>query len=242
MGNIRREPAVTYPVLVPNRKGLARAFDADARDVAVFASATETFAQRNLNTTVEGALEMFTETVAEAREAGSTVRGYVSMCFGDPWEGDVPITQVVDVALRLLAMGCTSLSLGDTIGTGTAGHVRTLLTALFDAGVPAEQIAMHFHDTYGQALANVESALTLGITEFDSSAGGIGGCPYARSATGNLATEDLVWMLRGLGLDPGINLHRLVATSRWMAGHLGRASPSRVVAALSPSDDRAEAP
>jgi hydroxymethylglutaryl-CoA lyase len=238
MAGIERRPDVSYPVLVPNTKGLWRAFDAAARDVAVFASATETFARRNLNTTVDGALEMFAEPISLARQAGARVRGYVSMCFGDPWEGDVPIGQVVAVAVRLLEMGATSLSLGDTIGTGTPGHVRALLTGLLDAGVPVDRVAVHFHDTYGQALANVEAALALGVREFDSSAGGIGGCPYAGSATGNLATEDLVWMLRGLGLDPGVDLDALVATSRWMAGHLGRPSPSRVVAALSPSDDR----
>jgi hydroxymethylglutaryl-CoA lyase len=156
------------------------------------------------------------------------------MCFGDPWEGEVPIRQVVDVATRMLRLGCTELSLGDTIGVGTAGHVAALLDALVDAGVPVERIALHCHDTYGQALANTLTALGRGVRTVDASAGGLGGCPYAKSATGNLATEDLVWQLHGLGIDTGIDLDALVATSVWMAGRLGRPSPSRAVQALAP--------
>ena len=154
------------------------------------------------------------------------------MCFGDPWEGGVPIDQVVDAGQRLLDLGATQLSLGDTIGVGTAGHVGALLDAFGAAGVGVERLAMHFHDTYGQALANAQASLRHGITTFDASAGGLGGCPYAESATGNLATEDLVWMLTGLGIEHGVDLDALVATSVWMAGHLGRPSPSAVVRAL----------
>ncbi|MFD3482651.1 hydroxymethylglutaryl-CoA lyase [Streptomyces sp. NPDC058665] len=223
---------VRLPVLVPNDRGLDRALAAGAREIAVFASATESFAKNNLGRDVEGVLAMFEPVVRRARSADLPVRGYVSMCFGDPWEGDVDPRRVVSVARRLLDMGCTSLSLGDTIGTGTPGHVLELLDAVGGAGIASELIALHFHDTYGQALANVHAALTAGITEFDSSAGGIGGCPYAKSATGNLATEDLLWMLRGLGIPTGVDLAALADTSRWMAGHLGRPSPSRVVTAL----------
>ncbi|GAA2326282.1 hydroxymethylglutaryl-CoA lyase [Streptomyces cuspidosporus] len=224
---------VRLPVLVPNDRGLERALAAGAREIAVFASATESFARNNLGRDVAGVLAMSEPVVRRARSAGLPVRGYVSMCFGDPWEGDVEPREVASVARALMDMGCTSLSLGDTIGTATPGHVLELLDTVREAGIPLERTALHFHDTYGQALANVHAALTAGITEFDSSAGGIGGCPYARSATGNLATEDLVWMLRGLGIRTGVDLTALAATSRWMAGHLGRPSPSRVVTALS---------
>ncbi len=155
------------------------------------------------------------------------------MCFGDPWEGDVAVDQVVGVGRRLLDLGCDELSLGDTIGVGTPGHVEALLGGFKAAGVGVEALAMHFHDTYGQALSNALTALRLGITTFDASAGGLGGCPYAESATGNLATEDLVWQLAGLGIDTGVDLEALVATSTWMAGQIGKPPASRVVAALS---------
>jgi hydroxymethylglutaryl-CoA lyase len=155
------------------------------------------------------------------------------MCFGDPWEGAVPPDQVARVCRALLDMGCDELSLGDTIGVATPGHVLDLLTRLNTAGVPTSALGVHFHDTYGQALANTLAALQHGVTTVDASAGGLGGCPFAKSATGNLATEDLVWMLQGLGIDTGVDLGRLVATSVWMAGRLGRPSPSRTVRALS---------
>jgi hydroxymethylglutaryl-CoA lyase len=154
------------------------------------------------------------------------------MCFGDPWEGAVPVQQVVDAGLRLLDLGASQLSLGDTIGVGTAGHVAALIDAFDSAAVGPDRLAMHFHDTYGQALANVLASLRRGVTTFDASAGGLGGCPYAKSATGNLATEDLVWLLQGLGIRTGVDLPALVATSTWMATQLGRPSPSRVVHAL----------
>jgi hydroxymethylglutaryl-CoA lyase len=160
------------------------------------------------------------------------VRAYVSMCFGDPWEGAVPIEQVVATGRRLLDLGAGQLSLGDTIGVGTAGHVTALVEAFVAAGVGADRLALHFHDTYGQALSNVQAGLHAGVTTYDASAGGLGGCPYARSATGNLATEDLVWLLDGLGIEHGVDLPAVVATSVWMAGHLGRPSPSAVVRAL----------
>ena len=221
---------VDLPVLVPNERGLDRALALGAGRVAVFASATESFAKANLNRTVDEALAMFEPVVARAKAEKVHVRGYLSMCFGDPWEGAVPIPQVVRVCRALLDMGCDELSLGDTIGVATPGHVRALLT---DLDVPVEKVGVHFHDTYGQALANTLAALQYGVTTVDASAGGLGGCPYAKSATGNLATEDLVWMLQGLGIDTGVDLGRLVATSVWMAEQLGRPSPSRTVRALS---------
>ena len=221
-----------FPVLVPNQRGLDRAIEIGCEHIAIFGSATETFAQRNLNRSLDEQFAMFEPTVTRARDAGMDVRAYVSMCFGDPWEGAVPIPQVVDVGKRLFDLGASQLSLGDTIGVGTAGHVRDLLTAFNDAGLSNDGLAVHFHDTYGQALANAYAALQHGVTTFDASAGGLGGCPYAESATGNLATEDLVWMLHGLGVETGVDLGSLVATSRWMADVLGRPSPSRVVQAL----------
>jgi hydroxymethylglutaryl-CoA lyase len=227
---------VALPVLVPNERGLDRALALGARRVAVFASATESFAKANLNRTVDEALAMFEPVVSRAKSEDVHVRGYLSMCFGDPWEGAVPLPQVVKVCKSLLDMGCDELSLGDTIGVATPGHVVALLAALDEAGVPPTALGVHFHDTYGQALANTLAALQQGVTTVDASAGGLGGCPYAKSATGNLATEDLVWMLRGLGIDTGIDLGRLVATSAWMATHLGRPSPSRTVRALSHED------
>ncbi|AJZ85727.1 MULTISPECIES: hydroxymethylglutaryl-CoA lyase [Streptomyces] len=225
--------AARLPVLVPNERGLDRALALGAREIAVFASATESFAKANLNRTVDGALEMFEPVVAKAKDAGAAVRGYLSMCFGDPWEGQVPISQTVSVSRRLLDMGCDEISLGDTIGVATPGHVRELLATLNEAGVTNDRLAVHFHDTYGQALANTLAALQHGVTTVDASAGGLGGCPYAKSATGNLATEDLVWMLDGLGIETGVDIGRLTATSVWMARHLGRPSPSRTVRALS---------
>ncbi|WP_406133773.1 hydroxymethylglutaryl-CoA lyase [Streptomyces zaomyceticus] len=228
-----RDLPVRLPVLVPNERGLDRALALGAREVAVFASATESFAKANLNRTVDEALAMFAPTVTRAIEAGLKVRGYLSMCFGDPWEGAVPVEQVVRVTRALAEMGCDELSLGDTIGVATPGHVAALLTALNEAGVPSSRLAVHFHDTYGQALSNTLAALRHGVTTVDASAGGLGGCPYAKSATGNLSTEDLVWMLDGLGIETGVDLAALTATSVWMAEQLGRPSPSRTVRALS---------
>jgi hydroxymethylglutaryl-CoA lyase len=225
--------AVPMPVLVPNERGLDRAIEKGVRHIAIFGSATETFAQRNLNRSLDGQFEMFEPTVRRAREAGMDVRAYISMCFGDPWEGEVPVDQVVAVGKRLFDLGASELSLGDTIGVGTPGHVTALLRGFNDAGLSNARLAMHFHDTYGQALSNTQAALRAGVTTFDASTGGLGGCPYAESATGNLATEDLVWMLDGLGIETGVDLAKLVDTSVWMAEQLGRPSPSRVVSALS---------
>ncbi|WP_432943652.1 hydroxymethylglutaryl-CoA lyase [Kribbella sp. CA-253562] len=223
---------VRAPVLVPNERGLDRALEAGVREIAIFASATETFAKKNLNSTLDEQFAMFTPTVERALASGLAVRGYVSMCYGDPWEGDVPVGQVVEVTRRLADLGCHELSLGDTIGVATPGQVIELIDALQQAGVGVDSLAVHFHDTYGQALANTLTALREGVTTVDSSAGGLGGCPYAESATGNLATEDLVWQLDGLGIETGVHLEKLVATSVWMSQQLGKPPASRVVQAL----------
>ncbi|MFJ3650997.1 hydroxymethylglutaryl-CoA lyase [Streptomyces murinus] len=233
---VRELPGVELPVLVPNQRGLDRALALGADRIAVFASATESFAKANLNRTVDESLAVFEPVVRQAKDAGARVRGYVSMCFGDPWEGAVPLHQVARVCTALRDMGCDELSLGDTIGVATPGHVQELLNLLNEEGVPTDEIGVHFHDTYGQALANTYAALEHGVTTVDASAGGLGGCPYAKSATGNLATEDLVWMLHGLGIETGVDLGRLTATSVWMAAHLDRPSPSRTVRALSHKD------
>ena len=233
LGPLMAQVSTPMPVLVPNERGLDRALERGIKHIAIFGSATQTFARRNLNRSLDEQFAMFEPVVNRARAAGMQVRAYISMCFGDPWEGDVPIEQVVGVGKRLFDLGASQLSLGDTIGVGTPGHVTAMLNAFGDAGLTTAAIAVHFHDTYGQALANAAAALRAGVTTFDTSAGGLGGCPYADSATGNLATEDLVWMLHGLGIETGIDLAQLVATSAWMTTQLGRPTPSRVVAALS---------
>lgn len=232
MAELDLPDTVRQVVLTPNVRGLERALASGAKEVAVFVSATETFARKNLNTTILGALDNAHRVIAGAQCAGVGTRGYISMCFGDPWEGKVDPRRVADIAAELMAMGCSSISLGDTIGVATPGHVRAVLDAVLEKGVPVDSIAGHFHDTYGQALTNVYAALRLGVTEFDTAAGGLGRCPYARGATGNLATEELVWMLHGLGIRTGIDLDVLTDASQWMALHIGHPSPSRVATAL----------
>ncbi|WP_167108564.1 hydroxymethylglutaryl-CoA lyase [Amycolatopsis granulosa] len=228
LAGLDRREGVRYPVLVPNERGLDRALALGVESIAIFGSATETFARKNLNRSFDEQFAMFEPVVRRARHEGLQVRAYLSMCFGDPWEGAVPVEQVAAAGRRLLDMGCFQLSLGDTIGVATPGHVEAVLAAFGDVSA----LAVHFHDTYGQALSNTLAALRSGVTTVDSSAGGLGGCPYAKAATGNLATEDLVWMLDGLGIDHGVDLDALVRTSAWMAERLGRPSPSRVVKAL----------
>ncbi|MBW3085532.1 Hydroxymethylglutaryl-CoA lyase YngG [Austwickia sp. TVS 96-490-7B] len=220
------------PVLVPNENGLNRALDHGVSAIAVFGSATETFSQRNLNRSMTEAMAMFTPVISHAKNANVWVRAYISMCFGDPWEGPVPIHRVVDVAHRFIDLGVDQLSLGDTIGVATPGHVVRLLDELAAAGIGPNQLAVHFHDTYGQALTNTLEAIRYGVTTVDTSAGGLGGCPYAASATGNLATEDLLWALDGMGIHTGVDLPALADTSRWMAQQLGRPPASKVVTAL----------
>jgi len=231
---VDRSDGVRFPVLVPNERGLDRALASGVTEIAIFGSATESFAERNLGRSVDESLAMFAPVVDRARADGVPVRAYLSMCFGDPWEGHVPISQVVAAATRLMELGCSQLSLGDTIGVATPGHVVALLDALGEAGLGLDVLAVHFHDTYGQALANTLAALQRGVTTVDAAAGGLGGCPFAKSATGNLATEDLIWQLRGLGIDTGVDLEALASTSVWLANQLGRRSPSRTVQALAP--------
>lgn len=226
--------AMQYPVLVPNLVGLRRATEANVRSIAVFVSATERFATENLSTTRQGALDTACEVVREAQILGIEARGYVSMCFGDPWEGPVKSEAVAEATRMLLDAGVYEVALGDTIGVGTPGQVVELIEALEVWGVPVEKLALHFHDTFGQALANVHAGLIAGVTTYDASTGGIGGCPFARSATGNLATEDLLWMLMGLGISTGIALQPLVAAGQWMSDKIGK-PPSRVARALSAS-------
>jgi hydroxymethylglutaryl-CoA lyase len=229
---IRPAAGVRYPVLVPNERGLDRALDLGVRDIAVFGSATETFARRNLNRTVDESLQMFAPVVARAREAGLSVRGYLSMCFGDPWEGEVPVARVTEIAARMIALGCTELSIGDTIGVATPGRVVALLDALSAAGIAVSQVAVHFHDTYGQALANILASLELGIAAVDSSVAGLGGCPYAKGASGNVASEDVLYMLNGLAVATGVDLAKLAAAGEFISGVLGREPVSKVARAL----------
>jgi hydroxymethylglutaryl-CoA lyase len=223
---------VRYPVLVSDERGLDRALDLGVTDIAVLGCVAEAFPRCNPHRPVREPSEMLATVVARAREAGLGVRGHLSACFGDPWDGRVSTRHVVATATRMKAVGCTELSLGDTIGVATPGQVAAVLDALVAAGIAIDEIAVHFHDTYGQALANALTALRRGVTTFDASAGGVGGCPYTGSATGNLATEDLLWQLHGLGIDTGIDLPRMVETSAWLAERLGRPSPSRTVTAL----------
>jgi hydroxymethylglutaryl-CoA lyase len=216
---LRHGQGTRYPVLVPNAGGLKRAIDAGVEEIAVFGSATESFARRNLNRSVDESLAMFAPVVEQARAAGLRVRGYVSMVWGDPWEGAVPVEQAAGAALRLWELGLDELALGDTIGVATPRAVQQVIEA---TDVPREALAVHFHDTYGQALANVLAALQAGVTTVDASVAGLGGCPYARSATGNLATEDLLYMLDGLGIETGVDLDAVVDTAHWIAAELGR--------------------
>lgn len=233
--SIDRDPSVRYPVLVPNDRGLDRALEAGVDEISIFASATETFSQKNLNRSREEAVEMFSPVVKRAIAEGMGVRGYVSMVLGDPWEGFVEPADVVDVGLRLFELGCDEISLGDTIGVGTPGTVQDLIAAFIEAGLGVGSLAVHFHDTYGQGLANVLAALQMGVSIVDSSAGGIGGCPFAKSATGNLATEDLCWMLEGLEIETGVDIAAVAEASRWMCARLGIEVPGRVARALETS-------
>jgi hydroxymethylglutaryl-CoA lyase len=228
-----RRPGVRYPVLVPNEKGLDRAFASGASEIAIFASASESYSRKNLNRSRDEAIDGYREVVRRAKAARLRVRGYLSMVIADPWDGPTKPETVVECAKRLLAMGCDELSLGDTSGVGTPGEVHKLIRAVTDARISLDAVALHLHDTYGQALANALVAMQLGITTFDASVGGIGGSPFAKMAAGNLATEDLVWMCNGLGIETRLDVERLAATSAWMAQQLGRELPGRVARALS---------
>ncbi|TKK32832.1 hydroxymethylglutaryl-CoA lyase [Pseudomonas sp. CFBP13528] len=227
---IQRKPGVTYGALAPNLRGFEDALAAGVKEVAVFAAASEAFSQRNINCSISESLERFAPIMAAARQHGISVRGYVSCVLGCPYEGDIAAQQVAAVARELYAMGCYEVSLGDTIGTGTAGATRRLFEVV-GAQVPRDKLAGHFHDTYGQAIANIYASLLEGIQVFDSSIAGLGGCPYAKGASGNVATEDVVYLLNGLGIDTGIDLERLIGAGQQISQVLGRASGSRVAKA-----------
>jgi len=230
MAGIERRPGVSYPVLVPNEKGLEAALAARAAEIAVFAAASEAFSQKNINCSVAESLTRFEPVMARAATAGVKVRGYVSCVLGCPYQGEVTPAAVAAVAGALFDMGCYEVSLGDTIGTGTPGKTQALIEAAARR-VPIECLAGHFHDTYGMAIANIHAALQMGVSVFDAAVGGLGGCPYARGASGNVATEDVVWLLRGLGIDCGVDLDRLVDTAAWICAQLGRAPGSKVAQA-----------
>ncbi|HEY0179465.1 MAG TPA: hydroxymethylglutaryl-CoA lyase [Dokdonella sp.] len=227
---ITKKPGVAYPVLVPNLQGYARARAAGADEVAVFTAASEAFNRRNVNASIDESIERFAPVLERARADGVRVRGYVSTVLGCPYQGEVPVADVLRVARRLHALGCYEISLGDTIGIGTPGNARALLRAVA-AEVPIGALAVHFHDTRGQALANILACLEEGVAVVDSSVSGTGGCPYANGATGNVASEDVVYMLHGLGIATGIDLAKLVETGLWLSARLGRETSSRVARA-----------
>jgi hydroxymethylglutaryl-CoA lyase len=231
MAGIRRRAGVRYPGLVPNLQGFERARAAGADDIAVFTAASEAFNLRNTNAGIDASLERFAPVMERANADGVRVRGYVSTVLGCPYQGEVPLADVVRVARALHDMGCEEVSLGDTIGVGTPGKARGMLRAVA-AEVPMERLAVHFHDTYGQALSNILACLEEGVAVVDSSVAGTGGCPYARGASGNVASEDVVYMLHGLGIGTGIDLDRLVETGQWLAALLARDSGSKVGRAL----------
>lgn len=227
---IRKVPGVSYPVLVPNMQGYLRAREVGATEIAMFTAASEAFNQRNINASIDESIERFLPVMEQALADGVKVRGYVSTVLGCPYQGEVPISDVVRVAKRLHEIGCYEISLGDTIGVGTPGKARAMLRAVADA-VPMDALAVHFHDTYGQALANILACLEEGVRVVDGAVSGTGGCPYAKGATGNVASEDVVYMLHGMGMQTGVDLDLLVATGAWLAGQLHKETASRVTRA-----------
>ena len=231
MAGIRRKPGVTYPVLVPNMKGLDAAIAAGADEVVVFGAATESFSRRNTNCSIDEGLARFKDVAQAAIARGMRVRGDISVCLGCPYEGKVAPAAVVHVARALDAMGCYEITVCDTIGTGTAGETRRMIEAVAEH-IPVERLAGHFHDTYSQALTNIYAALERGVASFDSSVSGLGGCPYAKGATGNVATEDVLYLLDGLGIETGIDMARLIDAGDFICGILGRPTLSRVARAI----------
>jgi len=227
MAGIARRPGTAYPVLVPNLRGFEAALAAKAEEVAVFAAASESFSRRNINCSIAESLDRFRPVTKAARGAGIRVRGYISCVLGCPYEGHIEPAKVAEVAEQLAEMGCYEISLGDTIGVGTPGKAAAMIEAVA-AKLPRERLAVHFHDTYGQALANILAALECGIEVVDSSVAGLGGCPYAPGAGGNVASEDVLYMLQGLGIETGVDLDALIEAGRFISDHLGRASASKV--------------
>ena len=237
LNRIQRAPGVGYPVLVPNMKGFDAAMAAGASEIAVFAAASETFSERNINCSIAESLERFAPVCQAARERGVAVRGYVSCVLGCPYEGEVAPAAVAQVAADLLDLGCAEISLGDTIGVGTPARAQVLVDAVAER-VPRDKLAAHFHDTYGQALANLLAVVERGIAVIDASVAGLGGCPYAQGATGNVASEDVLYMLNGLGIASGVDLEAVAQAGRFIADHLGRPPASKVnraMAAIPPS-------
>ena len=232
MRQITRLDGVTYPVLTPNLKGLEAALATGVTEVAVFAAASEAFSQKNINCSIAESIERFVPVIESAREHGVAVRGYVSTVVGCPYQGDVPPEKVAEVSKALLDLGCYEISLGDTIGVGTPLKVQTMLAEVSKA-VPMDKLAGHFHNTYGMAIANIYASLQMGMAVFDASVAGLGGCPYAKGASGNVATEDVVYLLNGLGIDSGVDLTSLVETAVWVSAQLGRSPASNVAKALS---------
>ena len=232
MRQITRLSGVTYPVLTPNLKGLEAALATGVTEVAVFAAASEAFSQKNINCSIAESIERFVPVIESAREHGVAVRGYVSTVVGCPYQGDVPPEKVAEVSKALFDLGCYEISLGDTIGVGTPLKVQTMLAEVSKA-VPMDKLAGHFHNTYGMAIANIYASLQMGMAVFDASVAGLGGCPYAKGASGNVATEDVVYLLNGLGIDSGVDLNHLVETAVWVSAQLGRAPASNVAKALS---------
>ena len=231
LAGIRRRPGVSYPVLVPNMKGLEGALAAEATEVAVFAAATETFSHKNINCSIAESLDRFAPVCESALAHGLHVRGYVSCVLGCPYEGDVDAGDVADVSRRLLELGCYEISLGDTIGVGTPLAAQAMVDRVAEV-VPRDRLAVHFHDTYGQALANILACLEHGVAVVDASVAGLGGCPYAKGATGNVASEDVLYMLEGMGLETGIDLSALASAGRFISKILNRPAASRVSRAL----------
>src|SRR5438552_78818 len=228
--NIPKDPGVEYPVLVPNMKGLERAVEVGVTSIAIFTAASETFNKRNINMSIEESFENYAPVALRAREEQMRIRGYVSTAFGCPYEGDVPPEKVLEVTARLLDLGCYEVSVGDTIGVGTPMQVQGVIGILLQV-IPAQKLAMHFHDTRGTALANTLAALEMGIATFDASSGGLGGCPYAPGASGNLATEDLIYMLDRMAIETGVSLDRLVAASSIVGPYLDHPLPGRYLQA-----------
>jgi isopropylmalate/homocitrate/citramalate synthase len=235
--NIPKDPGVEYPVLVPNMKGLERAIEAGVTSIAIFTAASESFNKRNINMSIDQSFENYTPVAARALAEGMRVRGYVSTAFGCPYEGDVPAEKVLEVCARLLDIGCYEVSVGDTIGVGTPMQVQGVIGMLLQV-IPASKLAMHFHDTRGTALANTLAALEMGIATFDASAGGLGGCPFAPGASGNMATEDLIYMLDAMAIETGVDIRRLVKASSIIAPYLDHPLPGRYLQACT----RAAAP
>ncbi|KAA0574101.1 hydroxymethylglutaryl-CoA lyase [Azospirillum sp. Sh1] len=230
LAGIARKPGVRYAALTPNLKGLEGALAAKADEVAVFGAASESFSQKNINCSIAESLDRFAPVMEQAKAAGVPVRGYVSCVLGCPYEGEIAPKAVAEVAERLFAMGCYEISLGDTIGTGTPTKAQAMIAAVAER-VPVEKIAVHFHDTYGQALANILAALQMGVAVVDSSVAGLGGCPYAKGASGNVASEDVLYMLNGLGIETGVDLDKLIAAGAFISDAIGRPTASKVARA-----------